>query len=129
MVLDGNTSIFHVSHYRFYCTLIAAQRILYKITKICANTQQEIKVLYLCIKLFLYTLSAYTSGASNQETTNYITIWIRNVQTYLVEWLQKPDVDFGDQFGGKTGNKTKDEIKVCDYINCISKDSIIMFMT
>ena len=76
-------------------------------TKICASTQQEIKVLHLSIKLFLYTLSAYTSGASNQETTNYITIWIRNVQTYLVEWLQKPDVDFGDQFGGKTGNKNK----------------------
>ena len=116
MVLDGKTSTCYVSHYRFYCTLLAAKRILYKMTKICSNTQKEIKMLHLSIKLFLYTLSAYTSGGSNQETTNYITKWVRNVQTYLVEWLQRPDVDFGDQFGGKTGNKTKDEIKVCDHI-------------
>ena len=84
-------------------------------TKICANTQKDIKVLHLSIKLYLYTLSGYTSGASNQETTNYITTWIRNIQTYLVVWLQRPDVDFGDQFGGKTGNKTKDEITVREH--------------
>ena len=108
-------SVTYVSDCRFYCTMIAAKRILYKMTKICTNTQKDIKVLHLSIKLYLYTLSGYTSGTSNQETTNYITTWIRNIPTYLVVWLQRPDVDFGDQFGGKTDNKIKDEIKICEH--------------
>ena len=82
--------------------------------QICTNGQKDIEMLRLSIKLYLYTLSAYTSGTS-KETTDFITEYLCNVETYLVTWLHKSDVDLGDHFGGKTGNKLKDEIKVCKY--------------
>ena len=94
---------------------MAAKHILKKMILICANTQKDIEVLHLSIKLYLYTLSAYTSGAS-KGTADFIAQYLGNVETYLVAWLKKSDVDLGDHFGGKTGSKLKGEIKVCGYM-------------
>ena len=94
---------------------MAAKRILKKMILICANTQKDIELLHLSIKLYLYTLSAYTSGSST-GSADFIAKYLGNVETYLVAWLKKSDVDLGDHFGGKTGSKLKGEIKVCDYM-------------
>ena len=99
---------------------MAAKRILKKMIQICANGQKDIEMLCLSIKLYLYTLSAYTSGTVKQ-TAEIITTYLCNVETYLIAWLRKSDVDLGDHFGGKTGNKLKDEIKVCEYMISISR--------
>lgn len=80
--------------------------------KICSNTQENITVLFFCLKLYLYALSYYTSGIGGNEARYTITNYINDVQVYLLGWLHKPDVNFGDYFGGKGGTKIKDEIKV-----------------
>ena len=108
--------LFVKSYCRFYCTLVAAKCILDKMRKICSNTQEHISVLYFCLKLYLYALSYYTSGVGGDEARYAIANHINDVQVYLLGWLQKSDVSFGDYFGGKGGNKIKDEIKVRTYV-------------
>ena len=101
------------SHYRFYCTLIAAKRMLNKMIKICSNAQENFKVLHLSLKLYLYALSHYTSGV-NGNAKQIIADYINDVKAYLEEWMHRPDISFGIRFGGKNGNKIKDEVKVCE---------------
>lgn len=81
---------------------------------ICSSAQESIEVLYFSLKLYLYALSAYVSGMGD-ETKQIIAEHIKDAQAYLVSWLHRPDIGFGRHFGGKNGNKIKDEIKVCEY--------------
>ena len=101
------------SHYSFHCTLIAAKCIFHKVTKFCSNVKQDIKVLCLSLQLYLYALSHYTSGV-DIEAKKIITEYMDSVQTCFVEWLERPDIGFGNHLDGKSNSKIRDEIKVCD---------------
>ena len=105
--------------YRFYCTLIAAKRILNKMTSICSSGPENIEVLHFSLKLVLYALNAYASGVGD-DAKQIIKEHILDVQAYLVNWLNRPEVEFGSHFGGKNGNKMKVEVKVCGYTIRIS---------
>ena len=80
--------------------------------KICSSSQDNIRVVYFSLKLYLYALSYYTSGVGD-EAKQIVTNYINDVQAYLVGWLCRHDIGFGNKFGGKNGNKIKDEVKVC----------------
>ena len=113
------------SHYRFYCTLVAAKRILNKMINICTNAQGNITVLYFSLKFYLYALNNYASGVGD-EAKQIITDYINDAHTYLLRWLHRADIGFGHKLGGKKGNKIKDEVKVCKYTNSLPKLFIIM---
>ena len=81
--------------------------------KVCSNVKEDIKVLCLSLQLYLYALSHYISGVDN-EAKQIITEYMDSVQTCLVEWLQRPDIGFGDHLDGKSNNKIREEFKVCD---------------
>ena len=81
-------------------------------TKICSNTHENIKVLLVSLKLCLCALTAYASRVRT-EPKKIIIQCLSYVGIHLVEWLQRPNINFGDHFGGKNGSKIKEEIKVC----------------
>ena len=101
-------------YYRFYCIFIAAKSILSKMIKICSNAQENITVLYFSLKLYLYALSYYTSGMDD-GAEQIIAECISKAKDYLIEWLHRPDIGYGANFGGNNSNKLKDEIKVCGF--------------
>ena len=82
--------------------------------KTCSNSQENIKVLYFSLKFYLYALNYYVSGMGN-EAKRIITDCINDVKTYLLAWLHSPNIGFGHNLGGNSGNKIKDEVKVCEY--------------
>ena len=82
---------------------------------VCSSGPENIRTLCFSLKLYLYALSAYASGAGDDEVEQIISKYIEDAQMYLIGWLNRPDVDFGNYFGGKNCNKIKDEIKVCEY--------------
>lgn len=94
--------------------------------KICSNSQDNMKILYLSLKLYLYALNSYASRVDD-EAEQIITSYINDVQACLMAWLRRPDFGFGNHFGGKNANKIKDEVKVCEY--CRSKLYILHFLT
>ena len=104
-------------YYRFYCTFSAAKSILGKMIKICSNSQENIQVLYFSLKLYLYALSYYTSGLDD-GAEQIIAECVGKVKGYLIEWLHRPDIGYGANFGGNNSSKLKDEIKVCGYAVC-----------
>ena len=88
--------------------------------KICSNSQENIKMLYYSLNLYLYALNYYASRVAD-EAEQIIANYINDVQACLNGWLRRPDIGFGNHFGGKNANKIKDEIKVCEY--CTSRNS------
>ena len=88
-------------------------------TSICSSGPENIEVLYFSLKLVLYALNAYASG-ERDDAKQTIKEHILDVQASLVNWLNRPEVEFGSHFGGKSGNKMKVEVKVCGYIITIS---------
>ena len=50
----------------------------------------------------------------DNEAKQIVTKDVDRVKTYLEEWLQRPDVGFGDHLDGKSNSKIRDEFKVCD---------------
>ena len=98
-------------YYRFYCTLIAAKQILTKMIVICSNEEDDIKMLYSSINLYLYALNAYAAVAGS-DANRIISDFMTDLQAFLIGWLQRPTIGFGDRFGGKSNKKIRDEIKV-----------------
>ena len=84
--------------------------------KTCSNSQENIRVLYFSLKFYLYALNYYVSGLEG-EAEQIITNYINDVKAYLLGWLHRPDIGFGHKLGGNSGNKIKDEVKVCEYID------------
>ena len=103
-------------YYRFYCTLIAAKQILNKMMIICSNGQEDIKVLYSSLNLYLCALSTYASEVGS-DAKQIISEHVTDLQAYLIGWLQRPDIGFGGSFGGKNDSKIRDEIKVCVHVH------------
>ena len=102
-----------VLYCRFYCTMVAAKRILVKLPNICVNTPDKISLFYWSTKLCLVALSAYISKSDGPGEN--VSSEITNVQTSFMAWFSS--TEFGDYFGGKYGKLIKDEIKVrfCTY--------------
>ena len=87
--------------------MVAAERILVKLAKICVNSTDNISVFYWSMKLCLIALSGYISKTDSLGENGSSTI--TDIQTSFMAWFQSR---FGDYFGGKKGKMIKNEIKV-----------------
>ena len=89
----------------------ATKRALVKLADVCGSSPHHIAVFCWTIKLYLVTLSAYASDSAEQEKS--ISSYVTNVCEHFVAWFKKPSMGFEDCFGGKSGKRIKNEIKVC----------------
>ena len=97
----------YVLYSRFYCTMVAAKRILIKLAKICATNSPD--SIYWSIKLCLVALNSCTSKSDGLGDN--VSNCIIDVQGSFMTWFQS--TEFGECFGGKGGKMIKSEIKVC----------------
>ena len=89
----------------------ATKRALFKLTDVCGSSPHHIAVFSWTIRLYLMTLSAYTSNTAEHEKN--VSSYVTDVSKHFVAWFKKPSLGFEDSFGGKNGKKIKNEIKVC----------------
>ena len=98
---------------RCHCLTFATSKILNKLAEICHNTADHTAILLMTIKLYLSALSAYYKSSQLVDNDLQVTGNITDAQVSVIKWLLKPEVGLGDYFGGKSGKKIKEEIKVC----------------
>ena len=89
----------------------ATKRALVKLADVCGSSPHHIAVFSWTIKLYLVTLNAFASNSAEHEQN--VSGHVTDVSEQFVAWFKKPSMGVGDYFGGKSGKKIKDEIKVC----------------
>jgi len=96
--------------------MLATNNILSKLAEICHNTFDHTAILLMTIKLYLSALSAYCKSSQLVDNDVQVTGHVTDAQVCVIKWLLKPNIGFGEYFGGKNGKKIKEELKVCWFV-------------
>ena len=91
--------------------MVATSKMVDKMAEICLNSSEDLRIFYIVLKLYLFTLNTFVRILKNDQAET-VRNYVINAQSCIIKLIQKPTFGYEESFGGKNGDKSKNEIEV-----------------
>ena len=79
--------------------------------EISLSTSEDMATFYVILKLYVFALNTFLRKIRNKQAEN-LSQHVTDAQICIRKWIQKHSFGYDETFGGKNGDKIKNEIDV-----------------